>query len=1086
MSKIRQKLGDALFQLFRPSDRVLRKALGEASLFVDDEPSEDESDLLPIFGGIGDIKRYFFEKQAVIPHELYSSEIENGVNPPAESSDYFEAYMNNTWAFRCVNVIAQSAACVPFRAEKRDRKAEKPEWKWDDDCALAGLIEEPNNLDNTFEFIEGTLINLEAVGNAFWLIERMTGRESSLPMNLHNIRADRVKIVPKGKSREVKQYEYMRITGKNGPVWKPSEMVHLSLFHPTNPFFGLSPMSPALIPLILEFWVQAYNKAFFKNSGRLDAVLETDNILSKIAFRRAKRMIKRFVGPKKAHQLAILEDGLKYKPVQAAPKDAEWSGQRKQNMTEIMATWGVVPIMLGLTDRTPWANAKEQKRVFWENTMTPVMTRLAFWFNKRISSEYNDEKSPIQYRARFDYSNVAALKEDRQVLAEVLATLVKWRVLTINEARQELNKDEVPWGNQPILPTKEEENTPDYPTRAELASDIKSLKAKLLQQAGIGEELTEAILFGKIPTWMRDASTVVDFSPSHSPPGGDGGSAEDLLSDFRRAVGRWTPKYAMRSERALRWLLDREEKRLTSPTNIKRLKAWAAGDLQWPDLGFDHDSWVAYLRKNGGYPLFAKIIKQFGDDTLIGIGRAVASIRKQSTEFDKAKREIGGIGVDFDLLDPNVKSYMQSKPMRFASDLTGGTFERLAGELQVSFTEGLREGESTQQLTARTQDIFANTRRALPARATNIARTEVGSASNFAIGESYSQSGAVKSRQWISVQKPSTREKHRKAHGQVAKLGQPFTVWGEKLQFPGDPAGSAKNVCQCLCSTKAVLGEPEAMCDVPPRIEPLKPQLLAQQAIDDVHSEALSFANELGRTNPAAMAEGFKSDLVSEAMEESYERYWTAVNKTERVNMWGVQDALYEGWVSGTSSEEAAIIKTSVHKYLGREVVYHKNNLHGSAMREAMEYRHARLGRLIDDFGISEAQVDRAIIYEAKFNQEWAKAIYGGKVRVSRGVTKSYAYAQGEEVGDKLIAAATKKGGKATVRTNAASSWTIDDGTAAQFAGEDGFILQADIPTNQLLKWLPEESEMVMAGGDIKASFWNIREFAEEVGLLSP
>ena len=45
-----------------------------------------------------------------------------------------------------------------------------------------------------------------------------------------------------------------------------------------------------------------------------------------------------------------------------------------------------------------------------------------------------------------------------------------------------------------------------------------------------------------------------------------------------------------------------------------------------------------------------------------------------------------------------------------------------------------------------------------------------------------------------------TRPAHLAVHGQAQPLTSPFIVDGEKLQYPGDPTGSAGNVIQCRCT----------------------------------------------------------------------------------------------------------------------------------------------------------------------------------------------------------------------------------------------------------------------------------------------
>jgi hypothetical protein len=59
-------------------------------------------------------------------------------------------------------------------------------------------------------------------------------------------------------------------------------------------------------------------------------------------------------------------------------------------------------------------------------------------------------------------------------------------------------------------------------------------------------------------------------------------------------------------------------------------------------------------------------------------------------------------------------------------------------------------------------------------------------------------------KQWVSERDGNrVRKAHREADGQIAQLGK-FNVDGQELKYPGDPRGSAKNVINCRCYTKAV------------------------------------------------------------------------------------------------------------------------------------------------------------------------------------------------------------------------------------------------------------------------------------------
>jgi hypothetical protein len=82
------------------------------------------------------------------------------------------------------------------------------------------------------------------------------------------------------------------------------------------------------------------------------------------------------------------------------------------------------------------------------------------------------------------------------------------------------------------------------------------------------------------------------------------------------------------------------------------------------------------------------------------------------------------------------------------------------------------------------------------------ARTTMNGASNFGSLEAWKQSEVVEGSYWISALQPNrTRDTHAEAHMQFAALDEPFTVGGESLDYPGDPAGSPGEIINCLCST---------------------------------------------------------------------------------------------------------------------------------------------------------------------------------------------------------------------------------------------------------------------------------------------
>ncbi|WP_307302788.1 MULTISPECIES: phage minor head protein [unclassified Paenibacillus] len=89
-------------------------------------------------------------------------------------------------------------------------------------------------------------------------------------------------------------------------------------------------------------------------------------------------------------------------------------------------------------------------------------------------------------------------------------------------------------------------------------------------------------------------------------------------------------------------------------------------------------------------------------------------------------------------------------------------------------------------------------------RAVHISRTMTTAAANGGKQKGWMQLEVVKKKKWRATGGKHTREYHRKANGQIVNVDEPFTVDGEKLIHPGDPAGSAKQIANCRCTMQAV------------------------------------------------------------------------------------------------------------------------------------------------------------------------------------------------------------------------------------------------------------------------------------------
>ncbi|RLG86551.1 MAG: hypothetical protein DRO18_04275 [Thermoprotei archaeon] len=166
------------------------------------------------------------------------------------------------------------------------------------------------------------------------------------------------------------------------------------------------------------------------------------------------------------------------------------------------------------------------------------------------------------------------------------------------------------------------------------------------------------------------------------------------------------------------------------------------------------------------------------------------------------------VGIEFEILPLHLLKAASAFSADLITDLTTEARQRINREILT----GLVTGKSVHEVAERiglnllSPSVF----RTIRARAETIARTETLRIYSIAQQEVFNSAGrrieGLK-KQWIATLDLRVRPAHAAAHKQIVPFNEPFTVGGEKLMFPRDPAGSAKNTVNCRCTMVPVLNE---------------------------------------------------------------------------------------------------------------------------------------------------------------------------------------------------------------------------------------------------------------------------------------
>jgi HK97 family phage portal protein len=348
-----------------------------------------------------------------------------------------EGYKKNVIVYRAVNLIARSAASVPWRLYENGKELIKH--------PLLDLIHCPNPRQAGAAFIESVLAYLLLSGNSY--IEMVTGADQK-PHELYPLRPDRVKVIP-GRAGLPAAYEYA-VNGKTrqlpvNPANGVSNVLHLKMFHPLNDWYGMSPLEAAGCAIDQHNTVSDHNLALLQNGGRPSGALIVNSKTQTNEMTPDQRQSLRddlrqlYEGEKNAGRMLILEGDFQWKEMGLSPRDLDFIDGKNLSAREIAQAYGVPPMLVGVPGDATFSNYKEARYHLWEDTILPLLDQLTDEFNLWLCSRFNS-----QLRLMYNIDAIPALAARRE---EAWAKFAAANFLTINEKRQALGYMPLPDGD---------------------------------------------------------------------------------------------------------------------------------------------------------------------------------------------------------------------------------------------------------------------------------------------------------------------------------------------------------------------------------------------------------------------------------------------------------------------------------------------------------------------------------------------------------------------------------------------------------------------------------------------------------------
>ena len=317
-----------------------------------------------------------------------------------------EGFMRNPVAHRCVRLVAEAAASVPWLLYQGSGElTEHP---------LLGLLERPNARQSGAALMETLYGHLLIGGNAYLEFTEagVAARE------LHALRPDRASIVEDQAGWPV-AVDYRAGSAKRriplGAEQGPGAL-HLALFHPLDDHYGFAPVEAASMALDIHNAAGRWNKALLDNSARPSGALvfapkEGGNLTDEQYDRLKLELEENYSGARRAGRPLILEGGLDWKAMSLTPKDMDFLEARNGAARDIALACGVPPMLLGIPGDNTYANYQEANRALWRLTVLPMVGRIGGELSTWLSAKFGEE-----LRLGYDLDAIEGLSLDREAL----------------------------------------------------------------------------------------------------------------------------------------------------------------------------------------------------------------------------------------------------------------------------------------------------------------------------------------------------------------------------------------------------------------------------------------------------------------------------------------------------------------------------------------------------------------------------------------------------------------------------------------------------------------------------------------------
>jgi HK97 family phage portal protein len=347
--------------------------------------------------------------------------------------------------YACVRVIAESIGSLPLHVYKRlDPRGREKATKTRE---YALLHNAPNERMTSCIFREVMTAHVLLFGNAYALIEfDQSGKTRAIWPLMPSL------VVPNLLPDRRLEYIVRDTITNTEKSYPADEIIHI----PGLSFDGVSGVSPILYHregIGLAAALEMFGAEYFGHGTAPSGILSVPSSLNEEQRARLRASWRFSHGiPGTRHGVAILEQGMEFKPIQIQSDHAQFIESRKFQINEICRIFRVPPHLIGDLDRATFTNIEQQSLEFVEYTLRPWLVRWEQELNRKLfpgPSKFTADEFFVEHNID------GLLRGDFASRMTGYASGRQWGYFSVNDIREKENMNPLPDddGDQYLVPT---------------------------------------------------------------------------------------------------------------------------------------------------------------------------------------------------------------------------------------------------------------------------------------------------------------------------------------------------------------------------------------------------------------------------------------------------------------------------------------------------------------------------------------------------------------------------------------------------------------------------------------------------------